>query len=485
MGGTSLFTMPRHTSPPRDSDSTPTVPEPIVEPRQSREAVVMGSWKVAIALVVLSAGYYLNMLIMLDVVIDMQYQTEYTRQNLIRMWDALLVGQFIGQVVMGALCDAAGCSAALCASTIILLLGGILCVTARSISESPSRIMWFLTIARGIIGVGIGGVYPSASTMVIEGTQEGPRSGQDFVMITNTVFTAGGPLASVIFLIVLSAAQPQHLDTVWPVCIGIGIVLPIVALCCCGWQMLSSRYKHHALQSYAAELRQHWLTILRVGFFWLIYDFVAVPKIVFSGLILFTILDGHLWRTAGFELLLGAFALAGSITGAMLCDSFGRHKTLCISFVGYIVFALVIGCAYDRLVKIVPLFVVLYASMLFMGNMGPGNLLALMTAKSYPGPARGSLYGVTAAFGTAGAVAGIHAFSAIDENLRKQRGFIFVAICGLIGIILAACFLPQDPTSAGGEIPDLASDAVPVARPDGHRSSSSIGLDVDNKVRVV
>lgn len=54
---------------------------------------------------------------------------------------------------MGALCDAAGCSAALCASTIILLLGGILCVTARSISESPSRIMWFLTIARGIIGV--------------------------------------------------------------------------------------------------------------------------------------------------------------------------------------------------------------------------------------------------------------------------------------------------------------------------------------------
>lgn len=48
-------------------------------------------------------------------------------------------------------------------------------------------------------------------------------------------------MASVIFLIVLSAAQPQHLDTVWPVCIGIGIVLPIVALCCCGWQMLSSR----------------------------------------------------------------------------------------------------------------------------------------------------------------------------------------------------------------------------------------------------
>lgn len=101
----------------------------------------------------------------------MRYQTEYTKQNLIRMWDALLVGarkvyasfyvailtellgQFIGQVVLGMLCDVVGCSAALCASTSIILLGAILCVAARSISGSPLGVLWFLTIARGIIGV--------------------------------------------------------------------------------------------------------------------------------------------------------------------------------------------------------------------------------------------------------------------------------------------------------------------------------------------
>lgn len=56
MGGTVFSTMPQHNTPPRDSDGTPTVPEPTVEPCQSREAIVMGSWKVVIALAVLSAA---------------------------------------------------------------------------------------------------------------------------------------------------------------------------------------------------------------------------------------------------------------------------------------------------------------------------------------------------------------------------------------------------------------------------------------------
>ena len=36
------------------------------------------------------------------------------------------------------------------------------------------------------------------------------------------------------------------------------------------------------------------------------------------------------------------------------------------------------------------------------------------------GSSRGPFYGVTAAFGSAGAICGIHAFNTIDENLRKE-----------------------------------------------------------------
>lgn len=37
----------------------------------------------------------------------------------------------------------------------------------------------------------------------------------------------GGPLAVSVFLIVLSAAGDNHLETVWRVCFGIGILLPL------------------------------------------------------------------------------------------------------------------------------------------------------------------------------------------------------------------------------------------------------------------
>lgn len=217
---------------------------------------------------------------------------------------------------------------------------------------------------------------------------------------------------------------------------------------------------------YSTEWKRHWITMARNCCLWFVYNFAVYPKIIFSGVILYTIVDCDIWRTAGFELLLAAFALGGSLTGAMVCDTFGKRKTILISFVGYVVFALIIGCAYDRLIKVVPLLVVFYALIIFMGNLGPGNLLSLIAAESYPQNVRGSFYGVTAAFGTAGAVAGIHAFNTIDENLRKQWGFIIAAVCGAVGIVVAY-FLPSpgrpDATSSSAshaEKDTMSEDAI-------------------------
>ena len=53
-----------------------------------------------------------------------------------------------------------------------------------------------------------------------------------------------------------------------------------------------------------------------------------MPKIVFSGLILFSVVDGDLWRTAGFELLLGILVFCGSLIGAKLCSSISWRKVV-------------------------------------------------------------------------------------------------------------------------------------------------------------
>ena len=51
--------------------------------------------------------------------------------------------------------------------------------------------------------------------------------GPVFIMVTNFVLSFGGPLAVSVFLIVLSAAGEDHLNTVWRVSFGIGILLPL------------------------------------------------------------------------------------------------------------------------------------------------------------------------------------------------------------------------------------------------------------------
>jgi hypothetical protein len=44
---------------------------------------------------------------------------------------------------------------------------------------------------------------------------------------SNKLNQFGGPVAVAVFLIVLSAAGENHLETVWRVCFGVGILLPL------------------------------------------------------------------------------------------------------------------------------------------------------------------------------------------------------------------------------------------------------------------
>lgn len=56
-------------------------------------------------------------------------------------------------------------------------------------------------------------------------------------------------MASSVFLIVLSIAGENHLPTVWRVCFGVGIVLPLMVLVF-RWRMLSSKlYRKGAIKS--------------------------------------------------------------------------------------------------------------------------------------------------------------------------------------------------------------------------------------------
>lgn len=107
------------------------------------------------------------------------------------------------------------------------------------------------------------------------------------------------------------------------------------------------------------------------------------------------------------------------------------------------VFGLIIGLAYDKITKIVPLFVVFYGLMLSSGNLGPGDMLGLVSSESYATAVRGTCYGISAALGKTGAAVGTEVFTPIQTNLGKKWTFIIAAICGVAGILVTYFFVPD------------------------------------------
>jgi MFS family permease len=163
---------------------------------------------------------------------------------------------------------------------------------------------------------------------------------------------------------------------------------------------------------------------------------------VFSATIIASIIPNHnILRTAEWNLLLGTLALPGVFLGAYLCDKLGRKRTMMLGFAGYLVFGLIIGLSYQKITKIVPLFVIFYGLMQSSGNLGPGDMLGLISSETYATSVRGTCYGLSAAIGKAGAAIGTQAFTPIQTHLGNRWTFIIAAIVGVVGVLVTYFFV--------------------------------------------
>ncbi|KAF0315335.1 putative glycerophosphoinositol permease [Colletotrichum asianum] len=307
--------------------------------------------------------------------------------------------QYTSVVTIGLTCDYLGRKFAIILTTALIVLGLILATAASGVTIDG--MFWMMTVARGIIGFGAGGEYPASSTSASEAANEHSlkNRGPIFILVTNLPLSFGGPLAVSIF---------SH-------CI------------------LCRRWASTPIDDLA-----------RTAGAWFLYDFVTFPNGVFSGVIISSVVkNSSIKSTAEYQLLLGAIGLPGVLLGAYLCDRIGRKNVMMLGFSGYLVFGLIIGVAYDQITKILPLFVVFYGLMQSSGNMGPGDMLGLLSSESYATAVRGTCYGLSAAVGKAGAAIGTQAFTPIQANLGKRWTFIIAAIFGVVGVLVTYFFVPN------------------------------------------
>lgn len=395
----------------------------------------------------ISDGYQNNVMTMLNTVFARLYSKEYTANMKTMVSNASLVGTIFGQVVIGVLSDRLNRKQSIVVATAFLVFGTILCAAAHGVTING--MFWMLIIFRGVTGFGIGAEYPSCSVSANEAANETvKRRGGVFCLVTNLPLSFGGPFALIIFLIVYQITGTSN--ALWRTMFAIGAFWPLSVFYFRYRMATSELFKKSAIRKnvpYLLTFKFYWKRLIGTCGCWFLYDFVTFPNSIFSGTIISSVLKGpqktNLERVAEWNLLLGIIALPGVVVGAYLCDKIGRRNTMAIGFSGYIVFGLIIGCAFDKIKNITALFIIFYGLMMSTGNLGPGDMLGLVSSESFATPVRGTCYGISAAIGKVGAVVGTKVFTPIETNLGENWTFIIAAICGLVGVLCSLFFVPH------------------------------------------
>ncbi|KAJ7047159.1 MFS Git1p-related glycerophosphoinositol permease [Mycena alexandri] len=441
------------------AQDSPKVPDHVLEVVSRKERLSSAFTIACSGFALISDGLQNNIMSLTNVVFGQLFgSVAYNSAWSTQLSNSLTVGTILGQLAIGYICDVKGRKWGIVLSTVLIVIGVILCTAAHG--NSFHKFLWMFTIARGITGVGVGGEYPSSSTSAAEAANERmmKQRGPVFILVTNLVLSLGAPIACILYLIVFQAAGGlnANLNTVWRTVFGISAVPPLIVFYFRIKMLNSALYRKGAIQKnvpYGLTLRYYWRSLIGTAGAWFLYDFIVFPNGVFSGVIISSIVKakGHelIRKTAEYQLLLGMIAIPGCFVGAALVNRLGRRNTMILGFSGYLIFGLIVGCAYDKVIKNVAGFVVLYGLMNSFANAGPGDMLGLTSSESYATAVRGTCYGFSAAVGKTGAVLGTQAFTPIRNNLGPRWTFIIAAICGLAGMLVTVLFIRND---LGGDL---------------------------------
>ena len=405
---------------------------------------------IASGFALISDGYVNGSMSMLNKLFVMEYgKKNYSSKVSTRVSNASLVGILFGQFFMGIAADYYSRKSCILVATSILVLGSALC--AASHGTTVPGMFWMLTVMRGLVGIGVGAEYPTSTLSANESANEYTTTnrGGILVMVTNLPLSFGGPFASIIFLIVYKICSgTEHLEAIWRTVFALGCFWPLTVFYF-RWKTATTEvYEKGRIKRnipYFLALKYYWKRLIGTCGTWFMYDFVTFPNGIFSSTIISSVIkdQNNLVKVAEWNLLLGVLAVLGVPIGAYLSDRIGRKYTLIIGFSGYIVFGLIIGCAYDQLSKITPLFIIFYAFMNMLGNAGPGDMLGVISSESSATAVRGVFYGISAVTGKIGSVVGVECFQPIRDNLGARWTFIIAAICGLVGVLITVFFVPH------------------------------------------
>ncbi|KAH8646103.1 major facilitator superfamily domain-containing protein [Xylariales sp. PMI_506] len=373
----------------------------------------------------------------------------YTTPIQTRISNALLVGSVIGILVFGYLADRFSRKSGMLVTSGLVIIGSLMSTLALQVQGS-SALLWYMTIARGAAGVGVGGEYPTSAAAALEGSNEhfDAHRGPIQVLISTVMATLGTTVCTFVYLMALIGSN-DNLTIAFHAMYAISTILPLLVVIF-RWFMQDGRlfarnnFRKRPIPWTLLVKTYFWRILGTIAAFFL-YDFVNFPNSIMSSTIINSLVPGKNVRyVALWQLYLALMPIPGAIAGAWLVNKIGRRWTGIVGLLaGYVVLGFIIGGCYQKLIDhSIPAFVVLYGLLQALGHMGPGATIGLISCEAFPTPVRGMGYGIAAAFGKAGAAVGTQVFTPIREAAGPSSTFY---VAGGIGILTSVIYyyLPE------------------------------------------
>lgn len=407
-----------------------------------------------------SDGYINNVIGSVSTVLGYQYGEVYTGSQPAKVVSAIaFAGTVVGQLVFGYTADRWSRTGSLLVSTIILIIFTALAAGSYYHGD-PVGMFNILAAWRFFVGIGIGGEYPAGSVSCAESTGElkGGTRNRWFILFTNSMIDWGFVIGAFVPYVVAAAAKNKYYGTIWRTSLGIGIVFPLILF------VLRLRLKEpeefsrnsmkNARTPYKLVLKFYGFRLLIVSLIWFIYDFSTYAFGIYSSPILASIYgsEAPLTTIFGWNTVLNLFYIPGTMIGAPISDRLGPRYTLILGFLTQSVVGFIMAGTYAKLSQpsVIGAFVVVYGIFLSLGELGPGNNIGLLAAKTCATGVRGQYYGIAAAVGKIGAFVGVYVFPYIqaaggspDDTAYYQYPFYVSSSLCIFAASLAFFCLPH------------------------------------------
>ncbi|OQR99668.1 inorganic phosphate transporter [Achlya hypogyna] len=404
-------------------------------------------------------AYDLSVINIVNVILEHQYGKDVFDSGMkSNVSTSALIGAVLGQLVFGVLGDMYGRKNCMIATCALLIIGGILCAAAYGGSDLGT--LWFLVIARGVLGFGIGGEYPLAASSSSEDATS-PADRNRRVALTFSLQGVGFLIAGVFGLIMVHILDDttKNLEIMWRVLFGIG-VLPALFLVYYritaeetqAYKTMMAEEVHTQKIRWSFILKHYGKSLLGTAGTWFLFDIVFYAQNLFTASILSVIGANSTLHTIALQnVLISLVALPGYYVACFFINKMGRKRIMLQGLTFMTIIFLVLGIWWNSIKDQSALFIILFGLTLFFSNFGPNMSTFVMPTEMYPTAIKSSCHGFSAAMGKAGAAVGSYGFARwVDNPSFGYVGtwFTFAGISALALVLTVYCMFDNNEDSS-------------------------------------